>query len=53
MTGHFGGVNSVLFSENDERIVSASDDRKIKIWEVKTGKILATLVEHTGFVNSI
>ncbi len=30
---HLGPVNSVLFVDSDDRIVSTSDDKKVLIWE--------------------
>lgn len=35
--GHKGDVNSVAFSRDEKRLVSGSDDLKVKIWSVETG----------------
>jgi len=37
LTGHSNSVWSVAFSSNGKRIVSGSDDKLVKIWEVETG----------------
>ena len=46
-TGHTDRVNSLAWSPNGERIVSASDDRALRIWEARTGKVLTTLSGHS------
>ena len=35
------------------RVVSASDDRTLKVWDVATGKCVATLEGHSGGVRSV
>lgn len=44
--GHLNTVNQITVSQSDDRIVSVSDDRTVKIWSLKTGKLLKTLVGH-------
>ena len=39
-TGHLGTVRSVGFSEDGGSLASAIWDKKIRIWDVNTGKIL-------------
>jgi WD40 repeat protein len=56
LKGHsdwFGGVLSVDFSANNKFLASASKDKTIKIWDIKEGKEVKTLSEHTDHVNSI
>ncbi|KAI8971756.1 WD40-repeat-containing domain protein [Mycotypha africana] len=43
--GHRAAVNAVQFK--DDRIVSASGDRTIKIWDMNTGQCLKTLDSHS------
>jgi len=52
LIGHTGGVNSVAYSPDGKRIVSASDDKTIKIWDATTGEELKTLAGHDGPVYS-
>ncbi len=51
--GHSEKINEILFTPSGERLVSCSDDKTIKIWDVKSGKELRTLVGHQGDVLSI
>ena len=37
LTGHTGTVMSVAFSPNDNRVVSGSTDKLVKIWDTETG----------------
>jgi len=45
-------VRSVTFSF-DNRIVSGSSDKSIKIWDAETGSLLKTLNGHTNWVESV
>jgi WD40 repeat protein len=42
--GHAKAVNAAAVSPNGKRVATASTDDTIKIWDVKTGKEVATLV---------
>ena len=44
--GHWGGVNSVAFHPDGNKIASASADGTIKLWNPNTGVVLRTL---TGY----
>ena len=53
LKGHTGFVASVAFSPDSQRLVSASADQTIKVWDIATGKQLLPLLEgHTGGVSS-
>ncbi|WP_339374041.1 WD40 repeat domain-containing protein [Crocosphaera watsonii] len=40
--GHFKSVNSVAYSPDEKYLASGSWDNTVKIWEVKTGKLIRT-----------
>jgi WD40 repeat protein len=50
--GHSNSVNSANFSPDGMRVVSASDDNTIKLWNATTGEELLTLNGHSNSVNS-
>ena len=53
LKGHTGEVFSVAYSPDGKTLASGGDDKMIKLWDVTTGKELATLQEHTGGVSSV
>jgi WD40 repeat protein/DNA polymerase III delta prime subunit/UDP-2,3-diacylglucosamine pyrophosphatase LpxH len=53
LEGHTDQVHSVAFSPNGEKVVSASFDREIRIWDVNTGECLNVLEGHTDQILSI
>jgi WD40 repeat protein len=42
-TGHIGGVKSVCFSPDGNRIVSGSYDKTVRIWNAVTGACEVTM----------
>jgi WD40 repeat protein len=46
-------VNSVAFSHDSTRLVSASMDYTVKIWDTGSGKCIRTLMGHSNSVNSV
>ncbi len=53
LEGHSGEVWFAVYSPDRSKIVSASRDKTIKIWDAKTGKELATLEGHSNTVYSV
>lgn len=51
--GHLSGVESVAFSEDGERVASASWDTTAKLWDVRSGKLLTSLQGHIGAAWSV
>ena len=43
-------VNSVAIFPDGRRVVSGSDDKTAKVWDVATGECLATLAGHSKHV---
>ncbi|MCK6579426.1 MAG: NB-ARC domain-containing protein [Anaerolineae bacterium] len=52
LAGHTESVTSAAYSPDGRRIVSASRDRTVRIWDAETGETLHTLAGHTRSVNS-
>ena len=50
LTGHTDIVLSASYSPDGTKIVSASRDMTIKIWDANTGSCLKTLTGHTDYV---
>ena len=52
LQGHKFTVCFASFSPDGEKVVSASNDRTIRIWSAVTGECEQSLAGHTGFVFS-
>ena len=50
IAGHKLGISDTAWSSDSRLLVSASDDKTLKIWEVATGKCLKTLKGHSNYV---
>ena len=50
LSGHVDSVYSLSFSSNSERLASASGDRTIRIWSMKTGECIHSLTGHEGLI---
>jgi CHAT domain/WD domain, G-beta repeat len=53
LTGHAHSVWSVAVSPDGQTLVSGSQDKTIKVWELSTGKLIRTLTGHEGRVWSV
>jgi len=53
LESHTDTVKSVCVTPDGSLIISGSDDKTIKIWNLKTGDVLNTLESHTGYVLSV
>ena len=51
--GHFDATNSLTYSPDGSRVVTAAEDGKIKVWDVASGFCLATFDEHTSSVTQV
>ncbi len=51
-TGHFGFVNSAVFSTDDRFILTASGDNTAAIWDRESGKLIRRFKGHVSMVNS-
>ncbi|GMH77398.1 hypothetical protein TrST_g9186 [Triparma strigata] len=50
---HLGPVMDLEITPDDKKVATCSEDSTIKVWEVSTGVLLATLEGHEGKVTSI
>jgi WD40 repeat protein len=53
LSGHSGAVFSLSFSSDGTLLVSGSDDKTLKLWDVQTGGVVKTFHGHTDRVISI
>ncbi|CAO1615108.1 unnamed protein product [Sympodiomycopsis kandeliae] len=53
LLGHSRSISALAFSPDGELLASASADKKIKIWSVKTGSLLNTLRGHHGGISDV
>jgi tetratricopeptide (TPR) repeat protein len=53
LEGHADAVRSVTFSPDGRRLVSGSEDKTIRVWDLKTGKKLARYMGHSGAVTCV
>jgi serine/threonine protein kinase len=52
LSGHEDGVESASYSPDGRRIVTASLDSTVRVWDAETGEMLAVLSGHEDWVNS-
>jgi WD40 repeat protein len=51
--GHVDEITALAFSRDGKILATGSQDKTIKLWEVKSGRLLDTLSGHTGEVSSL
>jgi centriolar protein POC1 len=52
MKGHSAPVKSIEFNRDGSLLVSASDDKLVKIWDVKKKKFTLSFAGHKNWVRS-
>src|SRR5262249_22162873 len=52
LVGHADSVTACAVAPDGRRVVSASADRTLKIWDLETGRSLATLRQHADSVTA-
>ncbi|MGB7339294.1 MAG: protein kinase [Phototrophicaceae bacterium] len=53
LIGHTSWINDVQISPNNEIIASASTDSTVRLWNMETGALIATLEGHTAPVRTL
>jgi WD40 repeat protein len=53
MTGHFSAVSALIFSQDDQNIISGGTDGIIKIWDTGTGREMVSVDTKKGFVRDL
>ncbi len=54
LEGHTGGVPAVALTPDGQQVVSGSEDRTLKVWDLaERAAELRTLEGHTGRVNAV
>jgi WD40 repeat protein len=51
--GHSSAVSGSAFTPDSKRLITASADRSLRVWEVRSGKELGRLKGHTDDVTSV
>lgn len=51
--GHFDAMNSLCYSPDGSRVVTASEDGKVKVWDINSGFCLVTFTEHSAAVTAV
>lgn len=51
--GHVAAVRRAVFSPDGRLLVSGGEDKQVIVWDFAQRKRLATLADHTGWVNSV
>ncbi|MBE0479655.1 MAG: serine/threonine protein kinase [Dehalococcoidia bacterium] len=53
LRGHEDWINAAAFSPDGKLVLSASDDRTMRLWEVSTGENIRTFRGHDGRVSTV
>ncbi len=49
-TGHTGPIKSIVFSQDETLLVSASEDHTARVWDISSGKLIASLRDDSAAI---
>ncbi|WP_203874778.1 nSTAND1 domain-containing NTPase, partial [Planobispora takensis] len=52
LTGHAGAVSQVLITPDGRTLISAGRDRSVRLWDVRSGTLLARLMGHDTWLKA-
>ena len=50
LQGHISYVTSVSIFPDGDRVISASYDKTLKVWDMKTGQVIASFTGESGML---
>ena len=53
LNGHTDEIHAVAISPDGRRLVSAAFDNSVKVWDIASGREMATLVGHPYHANTV
>lgn len=53
LTGHTGPINALLLKSDSKTLISGSEDKTIRLWDLETGKEIKQLQGHASFINAL
>ncbi len=53
LKGHTGIIYQVVFSDDDSRVITASRDKTIRVWDATTGELIRRYLGHSWTVTSV
>ncbi|MEZ4710849.1 MAG: effector-associated domain EAD1-containing protein [Caldilineaceae bacterium] len=53
LTGHEASINAVAVFDQGRKAISASDDRTLRVWNLRTGQVEQTITGHDSSVRSV
>src|SRR5205823_1766695 len=51
--GHTYRISAIAFSPDGRTVLSGGEDKTLKLWDVGTGRLLRTLVGHSGSIRTV
>jgi WD40 repeat protein len=53
LAGHTSPIEAAAFSPDGHTLATGSSDKTVRLWDLATGQVTATLTHHSGFVVSV